>query len=74
MGNLSYFLHSVGFTGFVFMGFGFVTSKDLINRTPKTNPITLKMNPRGAFLKKKNVPLVCGFRVCFFKKRTPPNT
>ena len=27
MGNLSYFVHSVGFRGFVFRGFGFVTSK-----------------------------------------------
>ena len=37
MGNLSYFLHSVGLRGFVFRGFGFVTSDDLINRTLKTN-------------------------------------
>ena len=47
MGNLSYFLHSVGFRGFIFRGFGFVTSDDLINRT-------LKMNPKGAFFEKKN--------------------
>ena len=38
MGNLSYFVNSVGFRGFVFRGFGFVTSNDLINRTKKTNP------------------------------------
>ena len=29
MGNLSYFVHSVSFRGFVFRGFGFVTSDDL---------------------------------------------
>ena len=38
MGNLSYFVHRVGFRGFVFRGFGFVTSDELINRTQKTNP------------------------------------
>ena len=39
MGNLSYFVHSVGFRGFIFGGFDFVTSDDLINQTQKTNPI-----------------------------------
>ena len=36
-GNLSYFLHSVSFRGFVFRGFGFVTYDNLINRIQKTN-------------------------------------
>ena len=55
MGNLSYFVHSVGFRGFVFRGFRFVTSDDLINRTQKMNP--------------KNEPLGFVFRVRFLKNQ-----
>ena len=54
MGNLSYFVHSVGFRGFVFRGFSFVTSEDLINRTQKTNP---KNQPLGFVFFSKNEPL-----------------
>ena len=54
MGNLSFFIHSFGFRGFIFWGFGVVTSDDLINQTQKKNPknATLKTHPRGAFRKK----------------------
>ena len=69
MENLSHFEQSVGFRGFVFRGFGFVTSDDLINQTPKMNR---NMHPRVRFFKnrpKKRTLEV--FKVGLkFKKRT----
>ena len=69
MGNLSYFVHSVSFRGFVFRGFGFVTSVDLINRTKNTNP---KNEPLGFVFFSNNQPIGFVFRVCFLKNEQAP--